>query len=279
MHKIETKHPIIDKILIKIEPLIDERTARYVENYNTTRDKNNVLYEAQRAQYQKTPNSYYNVPRGETRYTYTGELKQWMIEDYEYALVSDFIRALARYIKTTDSLISFEVTNAVPVTLSGEIEREGQRFTFDTDIIPAGGYNIQRFHYRYITKTELPSMEESAAKWINNLGKLKVLEENMKELLRRQAKLVTDIKSKSELTEDQIWEESQYSSWDYTWREGETRGAKSQEEMDERKLRYREEEVQRHNTQLNFLKRDLKEIPKMIAKLEEKIAKIKSELK
>lgn len=273
MNKIDTKHPVINQILIGLEPLIDERTAKFIESYELSREKNNKAYEVQQTLYNgKVP---YNI---KPYYQLIGEVTQNMIKSYERGLVMDFVKALIRYIKTTDTLITFEVNRKNPITLFGVIEREGKRYFFETDIIPAGGYNIQRFHYRYITKTELPSMEAVALRWTNSLEKLRVLENDLERYLLEETKTKEDLEFLQSLTEDQIWKESQYSSWDYTYNP-EKENSPSQEILDERKSRYRSEEVERIKNRIRYTKSIIKEYPEKISKVETKLESVRRILK
>jgi hypothetical protein len=46
---------------------------------------------------------------------------------------------------------------------NGKVKRDGRTYKFDTELIGAGGYNIQEYHYRYIIKTDLPDSKENSA--------------------------------------------------------------------------------------------------------------------
>lgn len=80
-------------------------------------------------------------------------------EEYYYlALLADMIRSFEQYTLPTDKLVSFEIRGSVKgtLTISAIIERDGQEYPLRTEVIYAGGSNIQRLHYRYLTKTKLP---------------------------------------------------------------------------------------------------------------------------
>jgi len=79
------------------------------------------------------------------------------IECYEIAVVSDLVRAFSRYIIKTDEVTvkSFSVGNSGTITIDCIIERSGIKYPMTTEMIYAGGYNIQQLHYRYISHTKL----------------------------------------------------------------------------------------------------------------------------
>jgi len=80
-------------------------------------------------------------------------------EEYYYlALLSDMVRSFEQYTLPTDKLINFEIRGSVKGSLiiNATIERDGKEYPLYTEVIYAGGSNIQRLHYRYLTKTSLP---------------------------------------------------------------------------------------------------------------------------
>jgi hypothetical protein len=68
------------------------------------------------------------------------------------------------YVEKTDSItksaVSFKKTGFIVEVV---VNREGHLYDLVTDVIVAGGYNIQIAHYRYITKTDLPRARNSTA--------------------------------------------------------------------------------------------------------------------
>ena len=85
---------------------------------------------------------------------------KWTDYDSEYVrfkITEGLLRSIEGYTNPTDKLISIEATpNKGVIIISCVIEREGKQHFLNTEVIYAGGYNIQQLHYRYITKTNLP---------------------------------------------------------------------------------------------------------------------------
>jgi hypothetical protein len=75
----------------------------------------------------------------------------------ELTLKYDLLKALGIYTKSGDKMIDGKVSNSGKgaLTIHAIIDRDGERFHLNTDVIYAGGYNIQKLHFRYLTKTNL----------------------------------------------------------------------------------------------------------------------------
>ena len=94
-------------------------------------------------------------------------------------------------------------------TINAIIERDGIKYNFQTDVILAGGYNIQTLHNRYIVKTDLPRTNNNE---ISNLYKTKIkklegVHKIQSEIDVYQKKLEVakrDLDINSKLTDDEI---------------------------------------------------------------------------
>jgi hypothetical protein len=79
-------------------------------------------------------------------------------------ILSDLSKSIEKYTANGDKLISIgsSVSNKGNLEIVAMIERDGRVYRLETEVIYAGGYNIQRLHYRYITKTKLPKTGSTA---------------------------------------------------------------------------------------------------------------------
>lgn len=129
---IKTTNQVITSVLTLMQPLINDTVANYkkrlIQDYN---DKG-------------------------IKYSEAG-LAYWC-ELYELGLVYDLVKSLNKYTLDTDTvreLFSGRVSGG-RLKVGGVITRDGKDYVLQTDVIAAGGYNIVRYHLRYITKTNLP---------------------------------------------------------------------------------------------------------------------------
>ena len=73
-------------------------------------------------------------------------------------LTYKLLSSIEAYTLPTDKLVKFNSVRSDKgfLTISAVIERDGQEYNLSTEVIGAGGYNIQDYHYRYLTSTKLP---------------------------------------------------------------------------------------------------------------------------
>jgi hypothetical protein len=73
-------------------------------------------------------------------------------------IIADMVKSIEGYTQPTDKLVTLHTGTSRKgnLEISAQIEREGQVYRLSTEAIIAGGYNIQRAHYRYLTNTNLP---------------------------------------------------------------------------------------------------------------------------
>jgi hypothetical protein len=136
----KTNNPSIDNLLIEAQPFIAELIEK---------QKELVLKETLEITGVATP------------------MSEFAIEQYEIGLIFKMVQSFNKYLKTTDILTDVTIKNVGLFEISAIVIRDDKKYSFITELIPAGGYNIQEFHYRYITKTNLPESRENSA--IDNL--------------------------------------------------------------------------------------------------------------
>jgi len=124
-----SKNPLINRLLVELKPLIADIIEDTKQRYKRD-DREFSEYDA--------------------RYT-------------EIVLKYDMVRALEKYTLPTDKMSDVEVRNSSKGAFQIKciVERDGNKYPFNTEVIYAGGYNIQKLHFRYLTKTSLPQTGQS----------------------------------------------------------------------------------------------------------------------
>jgi hypothetical protein len=102
-------------------------------------------------------------------------IKKWLIEenakrgiDYKISefeeemirlnLIFDMLKSFEKYTEPTDKLVTIKASSGRKgIEINATVERDGVEYPYHTEAIGAGGFNIQSFHYRYLTKTALPN--------------------------------------------------------------------------------------------------------------------------
>ena len=256
------KTPIKEAILLQLEKPINDLTARIIES--------------EKAIYLKKMGRELNVT-------------PWMEEMIRLSLVIDLMKALQNYILPTDELIDMNwYGGAKGIEISAGIERDGVRYHFLTEAITAGGYNIQRFHYRYIVKSKMPRVNGGLATEYQNeykkLTKLEKLENEIENLQSQINEYQQRIDYLAPMTYDELVVElgkhSMY-GWrvknDYKWENiDKTIYKKSKEEWEAEQRKLVEEGVvEMLNWDVERPKRYIKDFEKKIVKLQAKIETLK----
>lgn len=154
----------------------------------------------------------------------------WQKEMTKLSLTYDLIKSIETYTLSTDELISFNSYTSVKgnIEISAKISRGEEIFSLQTEAIYAGGYNIQKLHYRYITKTNLPRTKSDVitkmyAEKIKKMTKLQKfnleIENNLKSIVLDEERILKN----SALTDDQIFDiivkDDKYRTLTKTWDE------------------------------------------------------------
>ena len=176
-------------------------------------------------------------------------VSEWDIEEYKLMLVLDLIKAVGRYLNATDTVkdVSLSKHKGV-IEIKARVERDGQEYYFGTNMIVAGGNNIQVRHFRYLVDTKLPSKNtnpeyESLKKELKRLTGIEKIKKDIdfenKRLEALKEKLET-AKKNTELSDSQIEaieRKREQKNWqqyiDITWDEIVRRGADKNYDYDE----------------------------------------------
>ena len=158
------------------------------------------------------PNKY-NIVRPATDYD---------IKMYELDITIDLIKAFGRYIKPTDEVNDVHISSQKGViVISCGVIREAVSYFLETEMIVAGGYNIQVRHYRYITKTKLHSLENNtaAAKLIaerNKLSKTQKINVDIAYCTKNYERNLADFNTEKSLSKNDIFN-TRYLGADNIW--------------------------------------------------------------
>lgn len=122
----QSKDTLTDSILRELEPLIEKIIIKHEESFPD--------------------------------YNHGREMTEFDKEMVRLTLIYDMLRSIEIYTKPTDELkyINARLSAKSSLDIRAIVEREGVRYSFDTEAIYAGGHNIQVLHFRYLTKTKLP---------------------------------------------------------------------------------------------------------------------------
>lgn len=207
----------------------------------------------------------------------------------ELNMVYDMAKSIEKYTYPSDSLVSFNksISKKGNIEISAVIMRDSVEYNFNTEVIYAGGYNVQILHFRYLTKTNLPHTGNTSI--TKEFGdKIKKLT-NLEKLRNENERLVTRMKLVSENLEEALKVgideiiailESEDPSINITWSVIVERGANvnynnSEEEFNRKTQEYRDSKVSFWKTRnIIWRENDIKGIKSNIEKNNIKISKL-----
>jgi hypothetical protein len=186
----------------------------------------------------------------------------------EFTIIGDMARSIEKYTADGDILISVESSVSAKMNLEivAMVERDGVQYRMDTEVITAGGYNIQCLHYRYITDSKLPkrgndSVSKEYATKIKNINTVIRIEEEMdsaiKVIERYQSFIVNEKMPTLQLIDCTT-----------TWHD-------SKEECDAYQEKRLTEDIEAYHYNLKHYKSIIKNCQKQMIKLQEKLENLK----
>ncbi len=201
-------------------------------------------------------------------------------------IIWDMVKAIEIYTQPTDTLITVTsfISNKGNLEISAQIQRKDTVYNFNTEVIYAGGHNIQRLHYRYITKTTLPKTGNSqvSTEYATKIKKLSKLEKLNKDIRRYEDQIESNekrLKLNVAKKESDIWQEIKskpdYYEWP-TWKEIVRRGADKNYNGEEDFNQQKEEEKNRKFEFWKFI--NIKSIETQIAAYQKEVIKLKKKL-
>jgi hypothetical protein len=233
------------------------------------------------------------------------EFTEFDREFLEIVLLSDLMKAIGNYLKPTDKIKDVKTNkDRTGITISTIIYRDGEGFPFYTDVIVAGGHNIQIAHYRYLVKTKIrkesnnPEYDKYKEK-IKKLSKIERLNQDMRYLLQvkeryesehqdflRKQKLTNEEALKELIAEEKTKDGESYTekTMNISWDEIVKRGAdKNYDYSKEKFLKSTKEYLdgkvssykKRNESSLSNLKRIEKDIEKKQKQIDEATGNVK----
>ena len=208
------------------------------------------------------------------------------LECTEMYLVLDIIKSFGKYTKSDDKIVEIKSSTSIKgnLEINGVIKRDKVDYNFRTEAIYAGGYNVQRLHYRYLTKTKLPQSVSPIVKEFNErikkMNKIERIEQDIKRLELLLSNTKENIEKYEKYTDEQRLKFQNRSGYIWpTWKEICKRGADKNYEYSEEyyksekeksKLRelesFQRVEIDCSKERIKYYEKDLK---KMNLKLED----------
>lgn len=198
----------------------------------------------------------------------------------KYGLVIDLLKSVEKYTLSTDVVTKLhDYVSPKGFTIYATIEREGQEYRYSTDVIIAGGYNIQCLHYRYITNTNLPRINASFD--MVNAYKAEVKKINAEQRILNEIKYKQDaidrelamIETEDKMSDDEIIADCTYLTKMYEDLKLANAFGSKQEFIDWQKEQS-DAQIRSHRNNTNYRRRWVNDLKKGMKKLEEKLSKL-----
>lgn len=202
-------------------------------------------------------------------------------------IISDLVKSIGNHTNPDDQLkaIRTSVSPKGNLEIDAVIIRDGEEYPLSTEVIYAGGYNIQRLHYRYITKTRLPKSpkNELADEYQKKIKRMSASEKIRNEIQGFESRIKSNderVQTSKKLSDEEIFNDiklkDDYFNWP-TWDEIVARGAdKNYEYSEDLYNKTKQEEKER---KINFWKSQNIEWPeKNSVTLRKEVEKLKKKL-
>lgn len=210
---------------------------------------------------------------------------KWTAFDEQMTRISvivDMLKSFQKYTKPSDQLVTIIPSEGVKgIEINAKIERYGETYDYYTYAIYAGGYNIQREHLRYLTKTKLPKVNSDlASEYINKMKGLKKAERlqiDIKDLQTRAKYFEDRIAEVGHLTDEQ-WAEKLKAEGHWAWDRPEWKDMPKKHNFNNDEafynaegLRLQQEQIKREKVNVERNRDALKSVLKAIKKAEAKL--------
>lgn len=208
-------------------------------------------------------------------------------------MLADIVNAFEKYTKPSDAMSDLRTYNSPKGSfeISAHITRDGVTYPFRTEVIYAGGYNIQKLHFRYLTSTKLPqtgnkTLTTEIGEKIKRLTKLEKLNkeiEYFEKLTKVSEEKIAKINSMTDediLSENKYWSEKERPTWEIIIERGADKNFDyKKEKFEESERLYRQSIIDNARNDVSHQQLRIKGFQKDIEKIKGKINQLISVIK
>lgn len=161
-------------------------------------------------------------------------MSKWDKESARLMATYEVVRALERYTKPGDKVTDYITVRNAPsggIEIHTFIERDGKNYEFTTDVIYAGGHNIQSLHFRYLVKTQLPqtgnkTFLQQLDEKRKRMNKVERLNEDLKHSQSVLKRYEDELQKLSSMNDEDVLRTSWFEKFRHTtWEDMKSRGA------------------------------------------------------